>query len=88
MGKADFHKFLETLTDQELRKLVMETAMAERDPEHPEEEIEDCLKHLNKHRIEQQINLKIQQSKVAEKQHDLKRALLLAQEVIALRKSL
>lgn len=86
--KADFHKFLETLTDQELRKLVMETALAERDPDHPEEEIEDCLKHLNKHRIEQQINLKIQQSKEAEKQHDLKRALLLAQEVIALRKSL
>ena len=86
--KADFHKFLETLQDPELRKLVMETALSERDPEHAEEEITDCLKHLGKHRVEQQITLKIQQSKEAEKQHDLKRALLLAQEVIALRKSL
>ena len=86
--KADFHKFLETLQDAELRKLVMETALSERDPEHADEEISDCLKHLQKHRVEQQINLKIQQSKEAEKQHDIKRALLLAQEVIALRKSL
>lgn len=86
--KADFHKFLETLQDAELRKLVMETALSERDPEHVDEEIADCIKHLEKHRIEQQINLKIQQSKEAEKQHDLQRALLLAQEVIALRKSL
>ncbi|MDN7240447.1 DNA primase [Planococcus sp. N028] len=86
--KADFHKFLETLQDAELRKLVMETALAERDPEHGEEEIADCLKHLEKHRVEQQITLKIQQSKEAEKQHDIKRALLLAQEVIALRKTL
>ena len=86
--KADFHKFLETLQDPELRKIVMETAMTERDPEHSEEEIKDCIKHLEKHLVEQEINLKIQQSKEAEKQHDLKRALLLAQEVIALRKSL
>ncbi|MCJ1908784.1 DNA primase [Planococcus ruber] len=86
--KADFHKFLETLRDPELRKLVMETALSERDPEHAEEEIADCLAHLQKHRIEQQIKLKIQQSKEAEKQHDLKRALVLAQEVIALKKSL
>ncbi|RLQ92076.1 DNA primase [Planomicrobium sp. Y74] len=87
-NKADFHKFLETLKDPELRKLVMETALSERDPDHPDEEISDCLKHLGKHRIEQEISLKIQQSKEAEKQNDLKRALLLAQEVIALRKSL
>lgn len=87
-NKADFHKFLETLQDSELRKLVMETALSERDPDHPEEEITDCLKHLNKIRVEQQILLKLQQSKEAEKQHDLKRALLLAQEAIALRKSL
>lgn len=86
--KADFHKFLETLQDPELRKIVMEIAMTERDPEHSEEEIADCIKHLGKHLVEQQINLKIQQSKEAEKQHDMKRALLLAQEAIALRKSL
>ncbi len=86
--KADFHKFLETLQDPELRKIVMEIAMTERDPEHSEEEIADCIKHLEKHLVEQQINLKIQQSREAEKQHDIKRALLLAQEVIALRKSL
>ncbi|MDN7245788.1 DNA primase [Planococcus shenhongbingii] len=86
--KADFHKFLETLQDAELRKLVLETTLSERDPEHGDEEIADCLKHLEKHRVEQQISLKIQQSKEAEKQHDIKRALLLAQEVIALRKSL
>lgn len=86
--KADFHKFLETLQDPELRKIVMAIAMTERDPEHSEEEIADCIKHLEKHLVEQQIHLKIQQSKEAEKQHDMKRALLLAQEVISLRKSL
>lgn len=86
--KVDFHQFLETVEDPELRKLVMETALAENDPEHADEEILDCLHHLKKHRVEMEIKEKIQQSKEAEKQHDIKRALALAQEVIALRKSL
>ena len=44
----DFHRFAESLEDRELRKIVLEAAMIERDPEHAEEEIEDCIKHLRK----------------------------------------
>ncbi|AQQ52977.1 DNA primase [Planococcus lenghuensis] len=87
-GQSGFHQFLETLEDPDLRKLVMEAAMAENDPEYAEAELTDCLRHLQKHRIKLEIQQKMQQSKEAEKQHDITKALLLAQEVIALRKSL
>ncbi|WP_088007996.1 DNA primase [Indiicoccus explosivorum] len=83
-----FHPFLETLGDPDLRKLVMDAAVCEINPESAEAELADCLRHLEKHRIELEIKTKIQQSKEAEKQHDIQRALILAQEVIALRKSL
>ena len=50
-GTPDFHRFAESLEDRELRKMVLEAAMVERDPEHTEEEIDDCIRHLEKYRI-------------------------------------
>lgn len=86
--QADTHRFLEILEDTELRKLVMEATLTERDPEHAIEEVSDCLRQINKHRIELQIQTKMHESKEAEKLQDMKRALELAKQIIDLKKSL
>ncbi|MBO1912501.1 hypothetical protein J4G37_47845, partial [Microvirga sp. 3-52] len=62
--------------------------MTERDPEHTEQEIEDCVKHLEKYRIRLTIQKKLHESKEAEKKNDHTRALELARDIIQLRKSL
>ena len=62
--------------------------MMERDSEHTEEEIEDCISHLEKYRINLTIQEKMHESKEAEKMNDHTRALELAREIIQLRKSL
>ncbi len=87
-AQADTHRFLESLNDNELRKLVMEATLTERDPEHAREEGSDCLRQINKQRIELQIQLKMHESKEAEKLLDMKRALEIAREIIDLKKSL
>ncbi len=87
-GSPDFHRFAETLEDRELRKIVLEAAMVERDSEHTEEEIDDCISHLEKYRINLMIQKKMHESKEAEKMKDHTRALELAREIIQLRKSL
>ncbi|MFJ8262175.1 DNA primase [Rummeliibacillus sp. NPDC094406] len=86
--KADYQRFAEVIGDRELRKIIMEAALVERDPNHAEEEISDCLKQVKKFRIEQQIQDKNHAIKEAEKMHDMRSALQLSQEVIDLRKSL
>ena len=87
-GVPDFHRFAESLEDRELRKVVLEAAMTERDPEHAKEEIDDCVKHLEKYRIELSIQEKIHLSKEAEKIKNHTRALELARDIIQLRRSL
>jgi DNA primase len=87
-GTPDFHRFAESLEDRELRKVVLESAMVERDPEHAEEEIADCINHLEKYRVSMIIHSKMHESKEAEKRNDHTRALELAREIIQLRKSL
>ncbi|MFD1926537.1 DNA primase [Sporosarcina siberiensis] len=86
-GSPDFHRFAESLEDRELRKIVLEAAMVERDPEHAEEEIDDCISHIEKFRVRIKIEEKILESKEAEKVNDHTRALELAREIIQLRKS-
>ena len=86
-GTPDFHRFAESLEDRELRKIVLEAAMVERDPEHAKEEIDDCINHLDRYRIGLAIQDKIHESKEAEKINDHTRALELAREIIQLRKS-
>ena len=87
-GSADYQRFLEILEDLDLRKIVMEAALVEHDPEQAEAEISDCLRQLKKHRIEVEIKKLLNDSQEAEKMHEHKRALQLAQEIIQLRKSL
>jgi len=87
-GIPDFNRFAESLEDRELRKIVLESAMVERDPEHAAEEIADCISHLEKYKISLTIHAKIHESKEAEKINDHTRALELAREIIQLRKSL
>lgn len=87
-GMPDFHRFAESLEDRELRKVVMDAAMLERDPDFAEQEIEDCIHHLNRQRIIRRIEEMMHESKEAEKMNDHTRALELAREIIQLRKSL
>ena len=87
-GEPDFHRFAETIEDRELRKIVMEAAMMDRDPESGEQEVNDCIHHLAKQRIIQKIEEMMHASKEAEKMNDHTRALELAREIIQLRKSL
>lgn len=84
----DYQRFVELLDDNELRKIVMAAALMERDPDHAEEEVHDCLRQLKKYRIEMEISQKIHESKDAEKRYEYKRALELAQQIIQLKKSL
>jgi len=86
--KADYQRFAEVIGDRELRKIIMEAALVERDPDHTEEEISDCLKQIKKFRIKQLIQDKNHAIKEAEKMHDLRSALQLSKEVIDLRNSL
>ncbi|RHW38563.1 DNA primase [Lysinibacillus yapensis] len=87
-GSPDYQRFLEVLDDPDLRKLVMEAALAEHDPDQAEAEISDCIKQLKKHRIELEIQKLLHDSQEAEKMHEHKRALEIAQAIIQLRKSL
>lgn len=85
---ADFHRFVEVLNDQELRKIVMEAAYIDRDPEHGEAEITDCLKQIEKRRLELQIEQLQHNQKEAEKMHEHRRALEIAQEIILLNRKI
>ncbi|SOC36318.1 DNA primase [Ureibacillus acetophenoni] len=85
---ADYQRFLEILDDNELRKIVMEAAISERDPEHAEAEISDCIKHLQKHGIKTEINKLTHEFQEAEKMHEHQRAREIVQQIIDLRKSL
>ncbi|WP_391116091.1 DNA primase [Psychrobacillus sp. L3] len=86
--EGDFQRFLEVINDTELKKIVMEAALSERDPDHETEEVMDCLRHIRKYRVEQQIEQKLHEAKEAEKMTDMVKALQLAQEAIQLKKSL
>lgn len=83
---ADFHRFVEVLNDNDLRKIVMEAAYIDRDPENGEAEINDCIKRIDKHRMEMQIEQLKHDQREAEKMHEHRRALEIAQQVIQLTK--
>jgi DNA primase len=83
---ADFHRFVEVINDNDLRKIVMEAAYIDRDPENGEAEINDCIKRIEKHRVELQIEQLKHDQKEAEKLHEHRRALEIAQQIIQLTK--
>ncbi|QTD43266.1 DNA primase [Sporosarcina sp. Te-1] len=87
-SNPDFHRFAESLEDREMRKIVMEAAMMERDPDHADQEVTDCIQHLEKQRVIRKIDEMLHQSREAEKMNDHTRALELARDIIQLRKSL
>lgn len=87
-GECDYQRFLEIIDDRELRNVVMEAAMMDRDPNFKEAEIQDSLKQLKRHRIELEIEQLMHDSQEAEKMHEHKRALEIVQRIIELRKSL
>ncbi|WP_042478277.1 DNA primase [Bacillus ndiopicus] len=85
---ADYQRFVEVIEDSELRKIVMEAALAERDPDHAEAEIADCIKHLKKHRIQLEIDALRQKQTEAEKMHEYKQAMEIMQKIVHLRRTL
>ena len=85
---ADYHRFVELLDDVALRKIVMEAALMELDEDHRDVEIEDCLKQLEKHRIQERIEELKQESKEAEKTFDFLKARELVMEQIELKRKL
>lgn len=84
----DYHRFLETIEDRSLRQLVLEAALFEGNTDTMELEINDCIHHLEKFRIELKIDEIRHQSIEAERNNDQTRALELAGEIIRLRQSL
>lgn len=87
-NSADYHRFVEILDDAELRKIVMDAALVERDPDHSEAEITDCLKQIKKHRIQMEIDTLRHDQMEAEKMHEYKRAMEIMQQIIHLRRSI
>ncbi|MER2113322.1 MAG: DNA primase [Solibacillus isronensis] len=85
---ADFHRFVEVLDDHDLRKIVMDAALLERDPDNGEAEIIDCLKQIEKRRLELKIEQLKHDQKEAEKMHEHRRALEIAQQIIALNRKI
>ena len=86
--EADYQRFVELLEDAELRKIVMEAALLELDEDFQEAEIADCIKHLEKYRIEQRMKQLDQESKEAEKVFDYMKARELLMEKIELKRKL
>lgn len=87
-AQPDYQRFVELLDDPELRKIVMEAALIERDPDHMEEEVNDSIRQLKRHRIKMESMQKMYESKEAEKRYDYKLALELAEQSIQLKKLL
>ncbi len=67
---ADYHRFVEIEENTALRKIIMESALVERDPDYGEQEVSDCLKHLKKYRLQMEIDQLMHDSKEAEKMFD------------------
>lgn len=86
--QGDYQRFLEILDDSKLRNIVLESALTERDPEHEQEEITDCIKQLKKRRIELEISKLMNDTKEAEKMNELKKALEISNQIIQLKKQL
>lgn len=87
-GTSDYQRFLEMLDDPELRRIVMEAALIERDPGFKEAEIQDSLKQLKKHRLKLEIEKLMHDSQEAERMHEHKKALELLQRIIELKRTL
>lgn len=87
-NEPDLTQFLNFLNDQHLKKLVAEIGMISIAEEVTDREFQDYIKHVvNQHKW-LKIKEKERESIEAERQHDVKRAAEIANEIIQLRKSL
>lgn len=85
---ADYHRFVEIEEDMALRNIIMEAALAERDPDNGDQEFADSLKHIQKHRLQMEIDQLMHESKEAEKMFDPIRARDLIMRQIELKRQL
>jgi len=86
--EENYQRFAEQFDNPELGEIVLEAAQMNRSTLEPEREVADCLVFLERYRIEREIEKKKNEQLQAEKEQDFRRTIELAQEIIALRKSL
>ncbi|MFD1705432.1 DNA primase [Siminovitchia sediminis] len=85
---ADPLLFLDYLPDKKLRSVVTEIEMMAMDHEDSEKEIKDCVNYVLKFEKMLMIKEKQSEQREAERSNNFEKALDIAQEIIALRKSL
>jgi DNA primase len=87
-GQPNYQRFVEIVEDAKLRSIIMEAAKVERNPDNTDVEIADCLKHLQKHRLQQKIESLMQEQGEAEKMHEYNRAMEILKEIVEIRRKL
>jgi DNA primase len=85
---ANYQRFAEIVEESRLRSIIMEATAMDRDPDKMEVEIADCLKHLEKHRVQQQIECLLHEQGEAEKMHEYNRAIEILKEIVELKRKL
>lgn len=83
---ANYQRFAEIVEDSKLRSIVTEAATIDRNRDNMEVEINDCLKQFEKHRIHEKISRLMHEQSEAEKMHDYRRSLQIADEIIQLKR--
>ena len=83
--KAEVDRFIAFLEDDEQRKLATRIAMGDINQEITEKELNDYLKKIKDHTIQQEIERKRAAQLVAERNNEIEESLKLGQEIIELR---
>ncbi|MCA1293008.1 DNA primase [Paenibacillus sp. alder61] len=84
-GKApDASRFISSLQDERLEQTVISIAMMETPQEWSTQELDDCIREIQKVPLQQQIKRKKEEMVAAEKAGDFLRAAQIASEIIAL----
>lgn len=84
----DTSAFLSYLPDAKLQRIAAEIEMMTVGGELTDEELEDYVQYVLKHQKLLRIQEKLRAQKDAERQNDFQKALQLAGEIVALRKSM
>lgn len=84
----DVASFIQRLDDKELKAAATEIAMMEVSDKASAQEIEDCIKSMNQHSLEEEIRQKEIERKEAEQREDLEKATEILAEIISMKKGL
>ncbi|MGV3488781.1 MAG: DNA primase [Tuberibacillus sp.] len=84
----DVAAFIQRLDDRELKAAATEIAMMEISTNASAQEIEDCIKMIKQHKLEEHIRLKEIERKEAERANDLEKATEILAEIILMKKGL